>query len=165
LSEEKSEQTTTEQEGSQGSVIFAVRTTLGREAAVVENIARATQKFKYGVYSALVPKDVKGYIFVEAASLDDVREAVAGIHNARGVVEKPVDIKELEKAVESKHTEVTLKKGDLVEIVGDPFKGEKAKVIRVDSVKREVTVEMIEAAIPIPTTLPIETVRLIRSSE
>ena len=71
---------------------------------------------------------------------------------------------EIAEAIESKHVEVKLKKGDLVEIVSDPFRGEKAKVIRVDEVKREVTVEMIEAAIPIPTTLPVETVRIIRSA-
>ncbi|HDR53162.1 MAG TPA: transcription elongation factor Spt5 [archaeon] len=146
-------------------MIYAVRTTLGREASVVENIARATRKFSYAVYSAFVPKDVKGYVFVEAQSLDDVRSAVAGIHNARGVVDTPVEMKDVETAIESKQVEITLKKGDLVEIVGDPFRGEKAKVIRVDSVKREATVEMIEAAIPIPTTLPIETLRLIKSSE
>ncbi len=146
-------------------MIFAVRTTLGREYAVVENIATATRKFGYKIYSAFVPKDVKGYVFVEAPSSSDVREAVTGIHNARGVVDKPVTIDEVANSIESKQVEVKLKKGDLVEIVSDPFRGEKAKVIRVDEVKREVTVEMIEAAIPIPTTLPVETVRIIKSAE
>ena len=146
-------------------MIYAVRTTLGREYSVVEGIARATRKFGYKVHSVFVPKDVKGYIFVEAPSSSDVREAVAGIHNARGVVDKPVQIEEVAEAIESKQVEVKLKKGDLVEIISEPFRGEKAKVIRIDEVKREVTVEMIEAAIPIPTTLPVETVRLLKSSE
>ena len=143
-------------------MIFAVRVTLGREESVMEQLAEAVRRFKYKVYSTFVPKDVRGYIFVEAESPDEIRMAIRGIHNARGLVERPVDMKEVEKFLDSKPAEIKLKKGDFVEIVSDPFRGEKAKVIRIDLVKREVTVEMIEAAVPIPMTLPIEAVRIIK---
>ena len=143
-------------------MMFAVRVTLGREESVMDKIAEATKRFKYKVQSTFVPKDVRGYIFIEADTVDDIRSSIRGINNARGVVERPVDMKEVEKFLEAKPIEITLDKGDLVEIVSDPFRGEKAKVIRIDSVKREVTVEMVEAAVPIPMTLPIETVRLIK---
>jgi transcription termination/antitermination protein NusG len=144
-------------------MIFAVRVTLGREETVMEKIAQATKRFGYKVFSTFVPKDVRGYIFIEAESMDDVRIAIRGINNARGVVDRPVDIKEVEKFLEAKPIEIKISKGDLVEIVSNPFRGEKAKVIRIDPVKREVTVEMVEAAVPIPMTLPIEAVRLIKS--
>ena len=144
-------------------MIFAVRVTLGREETVMEKIAQATKRFSYKVFSTFVPKDVRGYIFVEAESMDDVRIAIRGINNARGVVDRPVNIKEVEKFLEAKPIEIKIGKGDLVEIVSNPFRGEKAKVIRIDPVKREVTVEMVEAAVPIPMTLPIEAVRLIKS--
>ena len=144
-------------------MIFAVRVTLGREETVIDAVAESVRKFDYKVFSLFVPKDVRGYIFIEAESVDDVRSAVRGIHNAKGVVGRAVEMKEVEKFLEAKPIEINLKKGDLVEIVDDSFRGEKAKVIRIDSVKREVTVEMVEAAVPIPMTLPIEAVRLIKS--
>jgi transcriptional antiterminator NusG len=144
-------------------MIFAVRVTLGREETVMDKVTQATKRFGYKVYSTFLPKDVRGYIFIEAESMDDIRIAIRGINNARGVVERPVDIKEVEKFLEAKPIEIKISKGDLVEIVSNPFRGEKAKVIRIDPVKREVTVEMVEAAVPIPMTLPIEAVRLIRS--
>jgi len=144
-------------------MIFAVRVTLGREETVMEKIAEATRRFGYKVFSVFLPKDVKGYIFVEAESMDDIRIAIRGINNARGVVGRPVSIGEVEKFLEAKPVEIKIGKGDLVEIVSNPFRGEKAKVIRIDPIKREVTVEMVEAAVPIPMTLPIEAVRLIKS--
>ncbi|MBR9680914.1 MAG: transcription elongation factor Spt5 [Candidatus Altiarchaeota archaeon] len=143
-------------------MMFAVRVTLGREESVMDKIAEATKRFGYKVQSTFVPKDVRGYIFIEADTVDDIRSSIRGINNARGVVERPVEMKEVEKFLEAKPVEITLDKGDLIEIVSDPFRGEKAKVIRIDPVKREVTVEMVEAAVPIPMTLPIETVRLIK---
>lgn len=144
-------------------MIFAVRVTLGREEAVIEKVAEASKRFGYKVFSMFVPKDVRGYFFAEAVSIDDVRSAIRGINNAKGVVDRPVELKEVEKFLEAKQAEIVMNKGDMIEIVSDPFRGEKAKVIRIDPVKREVTVEMVEAAVPIPMTLPIEAVRLIRS--
>lgn len=145
-------------------MMFAIRVTLGREESVMDKIAEATKRFGHKVYSTFVPKDVRGYIFIEAETVDEIRSAIRGINNARGVVERPVDMKEVETFLEAKPVEITLNKGDLVEIVSDPFRGEKAKAIRIDPVKREVTVEMVEAAVPIPMTLPIEAVRLIKAS-
>ncbi|MBR9679614.1 MAG: transcription elongation factor Spt5 [Candidatus Altiarchaeota archaeon] len=145
--------------------IWAVRTTLGREASVMEGIAQAARKFSHPIFSLLLPKEVKGYVLIEAESMGTIRAAIRGVNHARGIVEKPVGMKEVEHFLEAKPAEIKMKKGDTVEMVSDPFRGEKAKIIRVDPTKREVTVEMAEAAIPIPMTVPIEAVRLIKSSD
>lgn len=144
-------------------MIFAVRVTLGREESVMDKIRHTVDRFEYGVYSAFLPKDVRGYIFIEAENRDEVKRTIRGLNNARGIVDRPVEIDEVEKYLEAKPVEIKINKGDLVEVVSSPFKGEKAKVIRIDPVKREVTVEMVEAAVPIPMTLPIESIRLIKS--
>jgi len=146
-------------------MIVAVRTTLGREEAVLEKIAQAARKFGYRIYAVFLPKDVKGYVFVEAASIDDVQAAIRGVNHARGIVGREIDIKEVEHFLEAKPVEIKISKGDIVEIVSEPFKGEKGKVIRVDKIKREITVEMIESAVPIPVTIPLEAVRLVKSGE
>ena len=46
-----------------------------------------------------------------------------------------------------------------------PFKNEKGKVTRVDEAKEEITIELLEAAIPIPITVPIDSVRVIEAIE
>ena len=51
--------------------------------------------------------------------------------------------------------------GDIVELVSGPFRGEKAKVTRVDDTKEEITVELIESMVPIPITVKGEHVRVL----
>ncbi len=51
--------------------------------------------------------------------------------------------------------------GDIVELIAGPFKGEKAKVVRVDEAKDEIVVELIGSIVPIPVTVRGEYVRLI----
>ena len=56
--------------------------------------------------------------------------------------------------------EVKIDKGDIVEIIGEPFKKEKAKVLRVDKTKGEVVVSLLNAVVPIPVTVKIDNVRV-----
>jgi transcriptional antiterminator NusG len=52
-------------------------------------------------------------------------------------------------------------KGDVVELVGGPFKGERARVTRVDKNKEEITLELIDAAVPIPIRVGFEQVIIV----
>ena len=67
---------------------------------------------------------------------------------------------QIERFLVPEKNEVKLEIGDIVEIVGSPFKGEMAKISRIDEQKGELTVEFIEAAIPIPVTISVNSVRL-----
>jgi len=58
--------------------------------------------------------------------------------------------------------QINIKKNDIVEIISGPFKREKAKVSRIDKQKEEVIVELLEAAVPIPMTLKLDSVKVIR---
>jgi transcriptional antiterminator NusG len=51
--------------------------------------------------------------------------------------------------------------GDIVEIVGGPFKGERGKVTRLNKQKSEVIVELLEAAVPIPITLNLDSIKVV----
>ena len=51
---------------------------------------------------------------------------------------------------------------DIVELISGPFKREQAKVIRIDKTKEEVVVELLEAAVPIPITVKLDAVKVIR---
>ena len=56
-------------------------------------------------------------------------------------------------------------KGDLVELVSGPFKKEKARVAKIDKDKNEITVELIEAAVPIPVIVKGDDLKIIKRTE
>ena len=58
--------------------------------------------------------------------------------------------------------EMNIQKKDIVEIIAGPFKREQAKISRIDKSKEEVVVELLEAAVPIPITLKMDAVKVIR---
>ena len=58
--------------------------------------------------------------------------------------------------------EINIEKGDIVEIIGEPFKKEKAKVIRIDKSKGEAVVTLLAAVVPIPVTVKLDNVKVIR---
>lgn len=145
-------------------MIWTVRTTVGRENAVLETLAAKIKNTGAAIAAILHPAELKGYIFVEgeAAAIEMV---ISGVPHVRGLIRKEVKIDELKKFLEVKVAEIKLNRGDIIEIVGGPFKNERGKVTRVDTAKGEVTIELLEAAIPIPITVAIEMVKLIESAE
>ena len=58
--------------------------------------------------------------------------------------------------------EVNIQKNDIVEIISGPFKREQAKITRIDKQKEDVVVELLEAAVPIPITVKMDAVKVIR---
>jgi len=144
--------------------IFAIKTTTGRESQVIDKIKTKVKKEGIDVYAILKPKEVKGYFFVEAETVDDVSKATYGIQHAKGVVGE-VKIDEVKHFLVPTIETIKINTGDTVEIVSGPFKGEKATVKRITKVKEEVVVELLEAAVPIPITVKLDSVRVIRTEE
>ncbi len=144
----------------EGTHFYLLRTTTTQEDAVVDMLyQKATLEGNTGVYAILHPGAIKGYVFIEALDLGDAIQLVQGVPHTKGFVKDKaggsaeVDFdKEVKPLLTPKSSVLDVKKGDLVELIAGPFKGEKAKVIRVDSNKEEVTVELIEATVPIPVT-------------
>ncbi len=142
-------------------MIYTIRVTVGRENAVMETLNNKIRNMGIAVYAILHPEEFKGYIFIEG-ELDAIEKAVAGIPHIRGIIRKEVKLDEIKKFLEAKRVEIKISRGDSVEIIGGPFKGEKGKVIRVDEAKDELTIELFEAAIPIPIAVPLDSVRVIQ---
>jgi len=147
------------------SQIFALKTTSNREDQVMDFLVSHVERKKLNVYSVIKPHGMRGYIFIEAATREDAEEASYGIPYSKGLLAKTIDIKEIEPMIEQQKQVVNIKKNDIVEIISGPFKREKAKVTRIDKVKEEVVVELLEAAVPIPMTLKTDAVRVIRRED
>ena len=117
------------------------------------------------VYAILCPDNLRGYIFVEGMNVDRLREKARSIKKARNFLESPVDISEIELYLTPLSTVEGFEEGSLIEITKGPFKGEKARVQQIDQSKEEITVELIEAMVPIPVTVKGDSVRVIEKEK
>lgn len=146
----------------QEAAIFGLRTTANREDQVMDFVSSNAVKKGLNIFAVVRPHGMRGYIFIEAASKSDAEQAAFNIPYARGILPKPVDYKEIEHMLEQVKQEVDIRKNDIVEIISGPFKREKAKISRIDKTKEEVVVELLEAAVPIPMTLKLDAIKVIR---
>jgi len=146
----------------QASEIYGLRTTANREDQVMDFVTENSKRKKLEVYSVIRPHGMRGYIFVEAGSRTDAEQAAFNVPYARGILPKTVDYKEIEHMLEQVKKDVNIQKNDIVEIISGPFKRENAKVTRIDKQKEDVVVELLEAAVPIPITLRMDAVKVIR---
>jgi transcriptional antiterminator NusG len=140
-------------------MIYTVRTTVGRENAVIETLVRKIKSMSLNIKSVFHPGELKGYIFVEGEE-EQIDNVIKAVPHIKGLIRKEVKIDDIKKFLEVKKIEIKINRGDVIEVTSGPFKNEKGKVTRVDEAKEEVTIELLEAAIPIPITVPIESVRV-----
>jgi transcriptional antiterminator NusG len=149
----------------QKPVIFAVRTTIGQERAAADMIASRAKKLNLPIASILAPEGIKGYIFVESPEKTIVDKTRSGVKHIKGVVGGEVKMSEIEHFLMPRPVVEGMEIGDVVELVSGPFKGERARITRVDEVKGEVTVELFEATVPIPVTVRGEHVKVIQKKD
>lgn len=121
---------------------------------------------KFHLYSVLVPYDIRGYIMVEAVNKTEIDKSLKGVSHARGVVDKgEIAFGDIEKFFKPKPLVTKVETGDIVELISGPFKGEKARVVRIDIKKEEITVELFEAMVPIPVTIRGDIIKVIGKEE
>ena len=142
--------------------IFALRTTANREDQVMDFLTSNCKKKKLAVYSVIRPHGMRGYIFLEADDKRIAEQAAFNVPYARGILPKEIDYSEIEHMLEQVKRDVNIRKNDIVEVISGPFEREKAKITRIDKAKEEVVVELLEAAVPIPITVKMDSVKVIR---
>lgn len=140
-------------------MMLTIRTTTGRENVVIDSLSTKVKNRTLPIKSIMHPEDLRGYIFIEGEQ-EDVENLIKNVPHIRGLINKQVKIEDVERFMIAEKSEVRFEVEDLVEIVGSPFKGELAKITRVDETKNEITVELLEAAIPIPVTISVNSVRM-----
>ena len=126
------------------SALYGLRVTANREDQVMDFIVANAQRKKLEVFAVVRAHGMRGYIFLEAGNRTDAEQAAFNVPYARGILPKTVEYK------------------DIVEIISGPFKREQAKITRIDKQKEGVVVELLEAAVPIPITVKMDAVKVIR---
>ena len=143
-------------------MIFVVKVTTNKEEQVAELIADRAKKNSLNIYSVISPKNLRGYIIIEAAERETLEEASFNLPYVKGIIGKTISYDEIKNMLEPVSVVINIEKNDIVEIIAEPFKKEKAKVIRIDKTKEEAVVELLGAAVPIPVTVKLENIRVIR---
>lgn len=148
------------------SHIFGIRTAANREDQVLDFlISRLERNPELEVYSVVRAHGMRGYIFLEGKSKTEAEQALQGVPYARGVLPQEIPYQEIEHMLEQVKVEMNIRKNDIVEIISGAFKREQAKVIRINKQKEEIVVELLEAAVPIPITVKMDVVKVIRREE
>ncbi len=148
-----------------GSQIYVVKVTTNKEDKALDMIAEKIQKRNIDVYAIARPHGLRGYIFLEAPDRDNAEEAVFNLPYVKGIIPKVVSYEEVKPMLEPVTAEVKIEKNDIIEIISEAFKKEKAKVVRVDKAKGEVVVSLLGSVVPIPVTVKLDNVRVIRRDE
>ena len=144
--------------------IFTVRTTAGQEKNAAELIEVKARAKGLSLLSILVPETLRGYIFIEALSPNLIEEAISGVKHVKSKVPGRVQFSELEKYLTTKPIIEELGVGYTVEITGGPFKGMRAKITRLNKVKKEATLELLEATFTLPITVHVDYLKLIEKA-
>ena len=172
-----------------GSMLLALKTQVGQERRVAEAFGGKAKRFKLPVLGLLWATELRGLVFIETTDPLAVEKGIRGVSYARGLMSHNLEVRDEDGKVVRKNGATVVKKefveipfsdisrfltpasavakiaeGDIVELVSGPFRGEKAKVTRVDDTREEITVELIESMVPIPITTKGEQVRVLEKA-
>lgn len=146
----------------QNKMIFVVKVTTNKEERVMQIIAEHIIRKGIEAYAIARPQGLKGYIILEAVDRDSAEDASFNLPYVKGIMPKTITYDEIKNMLEQTIESVNVEEGDIVEILTDPFKKEKAKVTRVDKQKGELVVTLLGAVVQIPVTIKIDNVKVIR---
>ena len=174
--QEEEEQPASLDTPSSDTKIYVMKSQIGHERAASERLADRIRRSGAPIFSILAPPKLRGFIFVETNSPEALRDNLRGLTHARGMVmnrgkgygrSKEPDtfgtttLEELKPHLTPPPAVSGIEEGNIVEVIAGPFKGEKARVQRIDLAKEEVTVELFEAMVPIPITVRGDHVRVL----
>ncbi len=146
-------------------MIFIIKVTTNKEEKAIDMIADRIKKRNIDAFSVSRPHGLRGYILLEAEDRESAEEAVFNLPYVKGIIGKTISYEEIKNMIEPSATTITIKEGDIVEMIAEPFKKEKAKVLRIDKQKEVVVVSLLGAVVPLPVTVKIDNVKVIRRDE
>jgi len=148
--------------------VYVVKTTVNQERAVanlVESTIKEKEKNEHGIKAILVPEELRGYVLIEASFSDAIEQLIQGLPHARGLIKGELGLEEVEHFLTPKPSVTGMVEGSIIEVISGAFKGEHARVKKVDEVHEEITIELLEAMVPIPITIRGDSVRVLSKEE
>ena len=141
------------------TALYVIKVTMGQEKPVSRMLAERSIVEKIPITAILSPEELKGYILIESPNPHHVDDLIRGMRHVRSRVQGLVNYQEADRYLQTRPAVEGLAIEAFVEIIAGPFKGMQAKVINIDEVKEEVTIEILEAAFTLPITVHADYVR------
>ena len=146
-------------------MIFIIKVTTNKEDKAIDMMSQRAEKKSLNIYALARPHGLKGYIILEAEDRESVEEAAFNLPYVKGIIGKTITYEEIKNMLEPKVEDIKIEIGDIVEMISEPFKNEKAKVTRIDRQKGDVVVSLLGASVPIPVTVKLDNVKVIRRED
>ncbi|MEK6836064.1 MAG: transcription elongation factor Spt5 [Nanoarchaeota archaeon] len=143
-------------------MIFILKVTSNKEEKAMELIHDRTVSKNLQVFAVTRPHGLIGYLIIEAVDRDTIEEATFNLPYVKGIIGKTVTYDEIKNMIQPVVEDFHIEIGDIVEMIADHFKNEKGKVMRIDKKKGEIVVSLLGAAVPIPVTVKMDNVKVIR---
>jgi transcriptional antiterminator NusG len=139
------------------SRFYAIHVVKGMEGRVALLLEERSKSMGLDVRSIVVPVDANGYLIVEVGNSGVLYHLTRGVRYVKR--KRPVAVRE-EDALRLAKPVVEAPKvarGQLVEIIGGPFKGMKGRVVEVYEARRDVDVSLLDFRMVV--TIPLEFVK------
>jgi len=144
---------------------FIVRVTSSQERITADILQNKIEKTAIPVYSVIISEGMRGYLILEAQDENSARELILDEPHVKGILSRPLNEEDLNRMLEVKKVTQEIGVNDIIEFMSGPFKGYKAKVIKVEQTKEEITVELMDVAVPIPVTTKSSIARIVQKAE
>ncbi|MGC8670150.1 MAG: transcription elongation factor Spt5 [Candidatus Micrarchaeia archaeon] len=144
---------------------FVLKVTAGQERIVANILQNKNTNGNSGIYSIMVVEGMRGYIIIEAQDEESLKEFITKDRNIRGILPKPLSEEDINKFIEATNKAMNIEKGDIVEFTNGPFKGYKAKVLKTDDIKDDITVELMDVVVSIPVTTKRSSAKIVQKAE
>lgn len=145
------------------SRIYAVKTTGGQEKTVANFVGIRAQMKHKNIYAILVLPSQKGYVFFEAPNAQAVDDAIVGFKHVKNKIPGIIQFEDIQKFLISRPATQELGVDDIVEVIGGPFKGMRAKIQRVE--KNDATFILLDAQYQMPVTTDANYLRLVEKAK
>lgn len=142
--------------------LFAVKTTASQEQTCANMIMSREVD---DIHAALVPERITSYIIVEADTEGAIDRALEEVPHAKKVLQGQTSIREVEQFLEATSDVEEVDVDNIVRLTSGPFQGETAKVTEIDDANEKVTVELLEASVPIPVEIRGDKVKVLERDE
>ena len=151
------------------TTIFSVRTTIGQEKSVLQNMfnrLRVLNPFP-DLKALMIAEQLCGYVFVEAVHQRDVMIAISGLRHVKGKIVGSIQLENITHVISPRKVTEILEEGDTVEIVSGIFQGQKAMVIRMpkEGAKEDVTLRLLESDSAISIKIHGDFLKLVQKGE
>jgi transcriptional antiterminator NusG len=142
------------------SKIYAISVVGGYEEKIALIFAERAQTLKLDVRSIVYSEDLKGTVIVEIGDIKDLFYLIRGIKNVKRKRPIAINLQEVVKLLKPLTVLPSLTKGQLVEIIGGPFKGMKGRVVEIYSTRGEADITLLEGDSKIVVTIPTEHIKV-----